>query len=447
MLALAYVLVLAIVALELPLAVSVADRVDTEVRSQARDQGGVVAALAADRLRAGDLRELERLVDAAAENVRGRVIVVDRQGLLLADSEASPRGRSYRGRPEIAAALGGRADQRERRSQTLDETLLATAVPVLRDGRPAGAVRVTQSVAAVDGAVRRAWAGLALVGVIVLALGLVAGWFIADQIARPIRRLDRAARRVGDGQLDTQADIEGSAEQRSLARSFNEMTARLERLVGSQREFVADASHQLRTPLSGLRLRIEAARAETRDPEARAELDGALAEVDRFAQTVGELLELSRAGERDVEGERVALEDLVSRAVERWEAAAADRGQRLVAESVNGAAALISVADGDRILDALVENALHYSPPGTAVTVSAGDRALRVRDEGPGLQPGEETVIFERFHRGSAGRSGPPGTGLGLAIAQELARRWGGDVTLRPASGGGTIADVRLPPA
>ncbi|HEV2062161.1 MAG TPA: HAMP domain-containing sensor histidine kinase, partial [Solirubrobacteraceae bacterium] len=423
-------LVLAIVALELPLAASVADRVDSEVRSQARDQARVVAALAADSLSAADARDLERVVETSAENVRGRVIVVDRERRLLADSQGTPRGRSYLGRPEIEAALAGRPDQRERRSQTLGERLLATAVPVVRDGRPVGAVRVTQSVAAVDRAVRRAWAGLALIGVLVLGVGLLAGSFVAAQIARPIRRLDRAARRVGDGDLDVEAAIEGSAEQRSLAQSFNEMTARLRRLVNSQREFVADASHQLRTPLAGLRLRIEAARADIDDDDARAELDGALAEVDRFAQLVGELLELSRAGERDLDGERVALADLVARAGRRWEGAAAQRGQRLVLNARNGGAAWISPADGDRILDALIENALHYSPPGTAVTIDAGDGGLEVRDEGHGLQPGEAPMVFQRFYRGSAARSGPTGTGLGLPIARELARRWGGDVTL-----------------
>ena len=116
---------------------------------------------------------------------------------------------------------------------------------MLRNGRPAGAVRITQSVEAVDRAVHRAWLGLALIGVAVLATGLLAGVLIAGQITRPLRRLDLAAQRVAEGDLGARAPVEGSAEQRSLARTFNVMTGRLERLVGSQGEFVADASHQL----------------------------------------------------------------------------------------------------------------------------------------------------------------------------------------------------------
>ncbi len=440
-------LVLAVVALEVPLASSVADRIDAEVRSQARAQADVVAASVADLLGPEDARERERLVDAAAERVRGRVIVVDANGDLLADSEGTPPGRSYAGRPEIETALAGRPDRRERRSETLGQTLLVTTVPVVSGRRTIGAARVSQSVEAVDRAKRRAWVGLALIGLIVLGLGLLAGSFVAGQIARPMRRLDRAARRVAEGDLATRAAVEGSAEQRSLAGTFNDMTARLERLVRSQREFVADASHQLRTPLTGLRLRVEAARGESADPAVDEELDAALAELDRLALMIDELLQLSRAGERTTAGERHALPELATRAAQRWAATAAERDQRLSASANGGGAAWISREDADRILDALVENALAYSPAGSDVEVLALAGSLEVRDRGPGLDPGEEEHVFERFHRGGAGREGAPGTGLGLPIARELARHWGGDVELRRRPGGGTVAEVRLPPA
>jgi signal transduction histidine kinase len=320
-------------------------------------------------------------------------------------------------------------------------------VPVLSGGRAAGAVRVSQSVEAVDRAVRRAWIGLALIGLLVLGLGLLAGSVVAGQIARPIRRLDRAARRVAEGELSTRAAVEGSAEQQSLAGTFNDMTARLERLVRSQRDFVADASHQLRTPLTGLRLRVEAARGESREPAVDEELDAALEELDRLALMIDELLQLSRAGERTTAGERLALPELATRAAQRWTAAAAERDQRLTATADGGGAAWLSREDADRILDALVENALGYSLAGSEVEVAALAGRLEVRDRGQGLAPGEEESVFERFHRGGAGRASAPGTGLGLPIARELARQWGGDVRLRARAGGGTVAEVTLPPA
>jgi signal transduction histidine kinase len=442
-LALAYVLVLAVVALGVPLASTLADRVDTEVRSEARGQAEVVAASASDLLVPPRERELQTLAETASRAVRGRVLIVDRRGLLLADSAGADIGRSYRTRPEVASALGGRVKQLERASATLEEDLLATAVPVVRGGT-IGAVRITQSTDAVDRAVRRQWLGLGLVGLLVVLLGLGVGWVLAGQVARPVRRLDHAARQVADGDLGVRARVEGSAEQQSLARTFNEMTERIGRLLESQREFVADASHQLRTPLAGLRLRIEAAAAETDDASAHEELRAAERELDRLAQMVAELLELSRAGESELPGETLDLTDAADRAAARWERAAADRDQHVRAVG-RGAEAWCARADLDRILDALVENALHYSPPGTTVTVEAGAQGIDVLDEGPGIDSAETETVFERFHRGTAGRRGPRGTGLGLPIARELARRWGGDVSLERRPEGGTAAHVRLP--
>ena len=445
MLALAYVLVLAVVALGVPLASTLADRVDTEVRSEARGQADVVAASASDYVSPLQRADLQQLATTSARTVRGRVLIVDERGNLIADSAGARFGRAYGTRPEIASALRGRPAQLERSSETLDENLLATAVPIIAGGQPVGAVRVTQSTEAVDRAVHRQWLGLALIGALVVLLGLAAGWVLAGQVARPVRRLDDAARAVAEGDLSVRAEVEGSAEQQSLARTFNEMTERIGRLLASQREFVADASHQLRTPLAGLRLRIEAAAAETESAGAREELRAAEQEVDRLAQMVAELLELSRAGERELPGDELGLTEAAQRTAERWEATAADRGQRVVAAG-EGATAFCARADLERILDALVENALHYSPAGTTVTVVAHGSGIDVLDEGPGVAADEAEAVFERFHRGTAGRRGPGGTGLGLPIARELARRWGGEVTIAPRESRGSVARLKLPP-
>jgi signal transduction histidine kinase len=288
---------------------------------------------------------------------------------------------------------------------------------------------------AVARATRRATLGLVAIGLLVLVLGLAAGAVIASQVAGPVRRLDEAARRVAEGDLSARAKPEGSAEQQRLAHTFNEMTARLERLVGSQREFVADASHQLRTPLSGLRLRLEEARASTGAADAHEEIDAGLRELDRLSAIVTELLVLSQAGEVDAPPERVDLEDAARRAVARWD------GVQAGGVPAEG---FCPPADLDRALDALVENALHYGDGEVEVRSRPG--ALEVLDRGPGLAANELTAVFERFHRGHAGRDGPAGTGLGLPIARELARRWGGDVTLVNRDDGGVRATVTVPP-
>ena len=432
-------LVLAVVALEVPLIISIRDRVDAEVESQALSQAEIIAATIDVR----DRESLDEVTEHAAEEVRGRVIVVGPGGRLVADSAGEERlGADYGSRPEIEAALGGDSFQEERRSDTLDETIVATAVPIRETGTGAtiGAVRVTQSVDAVDRATQRATLGLIAIGLLVLVLGLGAGALIAGQVAGPVRRLDQAARSVAEGDLSARAKIEGSTEQQRLARTFNDMTSRLERLVSSQREFVADASHQLRTPLSGLRLRLEEARASTADADAHEEIDAGLRELDRLSAMVTELLVLSQAGEVDAPPERVDLEDAARRAEARWDGA--DGGR--VRSSGDPADGFAPPADLDRAIDALVENAIHYG--NGEVEVRARPGAVEVLDRGPGLTDEELEAVFERFHRGAAGRSGPNGTGLGLPIARELARRWGGDVTLANRDDGGARATLTVPP-
>lgn len=438
LLALAYVLVLAIVALEVPLGLSLSDRVDGEVRSQARGQADIVAATVAGRLERDDPGALAAVARTAASNVRGRVILVDASGVVLADSAGTERvGTDYSDRPEIATALGGKVAQERRASETLDETILATAVPVATQGVTQGAVRITQSVDAVGRATRKAILGLVAIGLLVLGLGLGAGALIAGQIAGPLRRLDAAARRIAGGDLGARARVEGSAEQRRLAQTFNEMTARQERLLLAQRDFVADASHQLRTPLSGLRLRLEEARAATREPDAKAEIDAGIGELDRLSAIVTELLVLSQAGEADAPAREVDLRDAALRAAARW---GLDPP-----EGAEAAIAWCAVEDLDRVLDALIENAVHYGGPGARLTVRAD--AIDVSDDGPGLAEEELDAVFDRFHRGRAGRDGPSGTGLGLPIARELARRWGGDVRIANRRDGGAVATIGLPSA
>lgn len=449
--AFAYVLVLVIVALEVPLALNLSRRVDAEVKSEARGQAQLLASIASGRL--GDDADLKLLAERSARDVGGRVIVVGPKGRLLVDSAGEGlRASSYASRPEVAAALDGRAAQGERHSDSLDEDLLFTAVPVLRDGRTEGAVRVTQSVDAVNSEVRSDVLALIGVGVVALLLGLGVAWLLAGSLARPLRGLARTARRVADGDLDARAKVEGSAEQQEVSRSFNDMTGRLARALRAQQEFVANASHQLRTPLTGLRLRLEAAGLKARDPALERDLRAAEAETERLARLLTELLTLARERERPP-AQALDLAEVVEMAHDRWEARAEGSGHSLVVtagdEAVGAAVVGASSDDLAAILDNLIENALNYAPAGTEVELGWGvgdDEAwLAVRDRGPGLGDDDADRLFERFYRGAASRGGAAGTGLGLPVVEALAHRWGGSASLANRAGGGTRAEVRLP--
>jgi signal transduction histidine kinase len=444
--AFAYVLVLVIVALLVPLALNLSRRVDAEIRSEARGQAQLVAASVSGRLDERD--ELRRLASNSARDLRGRVIVVGERGRLLVDSEeAVPAGTSYASRPEIAAALRGEATQGERHSDSLDEDLLFTAMPVVSEGRREGAVRVTQSVDAVNGEVRSDVLALIGVAAVVLLLGLGLAWLLAGSLARPLRGLAATARRVAGGDLDARAREEGSTEQREVAAAFNDMTGQLARALRSQREFVANASHQLRTPLTGLRLRLEAASLKATDEDVERELVAAERETVRLARLLTELLTLARERERP-EPEQVSLAEVAHAAHERWEGPAETGGRVLVADGDGEPVVAATKADLAVVVDNLVENALNYSPIASTVTIEWGlDREsawLAVLDQGPGIGADERERVFERFFRGEASRDSE-GTGLGLSVVEALAERWGGSVRLADRPEGGTRCEVRLP--
>ena len=340
--------------------------------------------------------------------------------------------------------------QGTRRSASLDEELLFTAVPIVEGARRTGAVRVTQSVDAVRAEVRRDTLALIGLGVAALALGLLVAWMLAGYLSRPLRGLTAAARRVEAGDLDARAQEGGAREHREVAHAFNDMTERVGQSMAAQRDFVANAAHQLRTPLTGLRLRLEAAGLKADDDALRRDLDAGEHEAERLARTVTDLLTLAREGQRPPAPAPLALSAAGEAAVQRWRGVAEERDLGLALRDHSGGARVrASAEDVAAVLDNLVENALDHTAPGTTVAIeldaAGGDGRLAVLDAGPGLGPGEEERVFERFFRGSSRSSRPGGSGLGLTIVRVLARRWGGDARIATRPEGGARAEVRLP--
>ncbi|MEO8091177.1 MAG: ATP-binding protein [bacterium] len=446
--AFAYVLVLVIIALEVPLVSNISKRVDAEIKADAFAQAQLIATTANDDLDRPGV--LQGLVERSGRALGGRVIVVDDRGRILADS-AGPglRGSSYASRPEIAAALRGGTSQDTRESASLEQSILFTAVPVIHDRRPEGAVRVTQSVDAVQSEVNKDALALVGVGGVALLLGLGAAWVLAGFLARPPRKLAETAREVTAGDLGARAPEAGPREEREVAVAFNEMTARLAASLEAQRDFVADASHQLRTPLTGLQLRIEAAADIARSAEVVEELRAAELELERLTSLLTNLLALARGDERPPEGRAVSLERVARAALERWRSRAAERGQEIELIREPGTEVVSAGEDLGIILDNLIENAISYSPPGSEIAIDCGRAGrfglLAVSDQGPGLGADEAERVLERFYRGGAG-AGKPGTGLGLAIVRALSERWGGGTRLtNRVAGTGLRAEVRLP--
>jgi two-component system, OmpR family, sensor kinase len=444
-----YVLVVTLIALEIPLTLNFSARVDSEIRAEAGAAAHAIAAAASGRLTTRPA--LEALAADQAKRLDGRVLIVDQRGRVLVDSDGSAApGSPYASRPEIASALHGTETQGERHSSSLHANLLFTSVPIVDGGHTTGAVRVTQSVEGVHHQVRKDVLGLLALGAAVLLLGLGLAWALAGSLSRPLQNLAKAARRVAGGDMQARATPAGSSEQIEVANAFNDMTERLGRTLDAQRDFVANASHQLRTPLTGLRLRLESASLKTSDPDLQRDLAAGEQETERLAKLLANLLRLAQDGQRPAPA-RVGLGAAAGRAAERWHDQA-ERGGHSIELADDRDEVEIGATNGDldTILDNLVENALNYTPAGVPIALHWGrdhDEAfIAVLDRGLGLDENEADHVFDRFYRGRSSQGGSvPGTGLGLAIVETLARRWGGSASLVNRPEGGARAEVRFP--
>ena len=434
-----------IIALGVPLTVNLQRRATSELETQALIQAqGIAAQIGVENI--SDATRLEQIVTQAAAQVGGRVIAVDDRGILVADSKGpGSLGTSYAtsGRPEIGHALAGTPFSEIRDSIDLGHDIMATAVPIQDEQRLVGAVRITRSVQQANDNVRNVTLGLAAIGIAALVAGMLLAFGLAGSLSRPLTRLAAAARRLGEGDLSARAgDVSGASEVEELGQSFDEMADRLERSAQAQREFVANASHQLRTPLTAMKLRLEGAIAEAVDEELRGRLEAADREVDRLSGIVDRLLVMAREIEEGISAS-VDLREAVDRAVIRWNERAGQRDSTVVAQG-DGGSARVDPTDLDQILDNLLDNATAYAPG--EVTIESGGSNGRVfvavRDRGPGIAPQDLARVTERFYRGRGVPSG--GSGLGLAIARQLVEKWGGTLDVQSAHGEGTRVEVRL---
>ena len=269
---------------------------------------------------------------------------------------------------------------------------------------------------------------------IALALTTAVGAYFAHMVADDISRLQDAARKVADGNWRTQIPISAAGQLGQLARTFNEMQRRLAELDSARKQFIANASHELRTPIFSLGGFVELLEEEDPNPEERAEFVHTMRQqIERLTKLTADLLDLSQldAGALVMRARSVDLGSLAREVARELGPRADRRGSALELRTPDYPA--IARADPERVRQItriLLDNALTHTPEGTKVTVttySVNRRAeLTVSDEGPGIPRRVHSRIFERFYTAdSAG-----GSGLGLAIARELAQRMEGRITI-----------------
>ncbi len=352
-------------------------------------------------------------------------------------------------------------------SATRDDRLYVAAA-IIHDGRQIlGAIWLDTSLTLVNDDLRNRW--LALIGATIgaLVLGAFAAWRLEARIVRPLAELRRAAGRMAEGHLDARASgavsEAGTADELlALGKAFNTMAEQVEAMVARQREFVANASHELRAPLAAIKLRAESLANGALDPtsaqEYAAEID---TDVGQLAQLVADLLQLTRAedGTFSPPLEPIAPADVLTDAVRAIRPRVTLKRQQLTVDvSADLPDLFIYPSDLRIMVSNLLDNAIKYTPDCGIIRLTACSEKLNegsvlmieVRDSGPGIPPEDLPRVTERFFRvDRAHTRQTPGMGLGLAITLALARRYGGTLTLNSTgvAGEGTTAQLRLPVA
>ncbi len=404
---------LVLLSLEIPLGYVYSRAERERIITAAEDEAESVAAFASLSIAAGREDRLPPRVLHCAERIGGTVLIVGVHGRLLATSQPLSVGqrRSAAARPELRAALNGH-DAFDVRTSTIGGVRhLSMAAPIGHGERPQGAVWLTLPTDAVEGRVHRIWLILALAGLAILVAVAVVALVFARWTSRPIRELERAAHRLADGGLATPAPASsGPPEVRSLAATFNQTAARLEHLLASQRAFAAEASHQLKTPLAALRLRLDNLEPEV-SGHAHDCLTAAMTETDRLARMVEGLLAMARLEEGAVVPEPVDVDQVCADRLRTWAPLFEREDARLVLTGGPVGLALAAPGAVEQILDNLLSNALRAVPAGG--TVTPGAPALRLRPApAPSARSSDAAVLdrtaCDRRGAGDDGRTAAP---------------------------------------
>ncbi len=387
--------------------------------------------------------QLEALLRRAAQSTDSRVTLlgvrdvdgVPRPAFVIVDSQS--RSSPVAARFDVAAKA---ADGQTRAgTEVISGSRSAEVALPLPAGHPVWIAVFSQTLGEVSDNVALIKRQILIAGTIALALSLLAGFWAARAISRRLSRLDRAAQRVARGDF-APIPVDSSDELGQLARTFNDMQRRLAELDHARKQFIANASHELRTPIFSLGGFVELLDEEDPDPEARAEFVRTMREqVVRLTKLTTDLLDLSRldAGALEIAARTVDLGELATEIAREFGPAADLHGSRLEVRTPERRA--VAEADPDRvrqIIRILLDNAIGHTPEGVKVTVTTtqdhGRAELIVSDEGgPGIGPRSQARIFERFYTGDS----VSGSGLGLAIARELAERMEGRLSVVSSKG------------
>ena len=398
-------------------------------------------------------RDFKALVDSFAKEMNARVTILD-PGLTVRYS-SDPRVPVHieDRHPEILAALRQQDDHDIRFDEWTGEDRLFVAAPILGNNGIEGLVQLSVPMNEIRERVRSMWLTLMTATLALTTLFILASVFLGEQITRPLRRLTAAAHRLASGDLSMRMEMERQDELGDLAAAFDHMAEEISQLLARERAFVANASHELRSPVTSIQLRAELLQMTSPDDDRR---DRYIREIHQEAENLGHLLQQLLALDRAQAASKTLPDPLditpcIHQVIDLMQPLAQHAGLTMTADLPQSLPPVrLAEQDCQIILRNLLDNAIKYTPAGGWVKIVArvreDDVEIRVQDTGVGIPSQDLPYIFGRFYRVDKARD-RTGSGLGLAMVKEIVTGAGGEVQAESKEGEGTTLVVRLPRA
>ncbi len=404
-----------------------------------------------------DMKELEALCKDSGEAVQTRITTMDTAGKVVCDSDTDPTVmENHSGRPEIKKALSGSLGVDVHFSKEMSQQMIYVALPMKKDGAVIGIVRASKSLVHITDALKAMYIRIAIGGLAVAVLAVLISLIITRRIVKPLEAVKVGAERYARGDFEYRLRSFGAVEISSLAEVLNKMALQLMRLESMRKDFVANVSHELMTPITSIKGFVETLRdGAVADPERTKEFLSIIARhADRLSTIVEDLLSLSRLEQGVEKGqikfEKANLRQVLNEAVSLCEQRAREKDIAIELEIREDVVMDVNAPLLEEAVTNLIDNAIKYSERKKTVSVRAGKEGdsvvIKIIDRGCGISPEHLPRIFERFYRVDKARSREMGgTGLGLSIVKHIVSAHGGHVHVESEPGKGSTFSIYLP--
>ncbi|MBN1778110.1 MAG: HAMP domain-containing protein [Clostridiales bacterium] len=449
----------------------VGDYLFDDRRTQDQAAAEKLAVVVAPLFLNADIEALQQLLELTSGEMGGRLMVLDQSGKVQADSFSELNGKRLE-IPEVATVLlnektvdyGVHGFDPDRKLSIFsyfgslegleDDWVAYCSAAIVGGGKTVGVLLYSSSVGDLMESLVALQKNMLIYFIAAAVVAAVIALFLSRLITKPIDRLTRGIQRMGRGDLSVRVPVKGGGELRKLAETFNTMSEKLERLDKSRNQFVSNASHELKTPLSTMKILLENI---IYQPDMQANLRTEFltdvnSEIDRLNLIISDLLTMVSM---DTNAMRLRLEtfriaDVVTEVVQRLSVVAQQKHQEIKVSLADGCEMHADHAKLTQVIYNILDNAIKYTPPGGIIRMrlvrSGRNAVLTVADNGPGIPKEDQAHIFDRFYRVDKARSRDTGgTGLGLSIVRQFVLMHGGNVSVDSTEGGGTTFTVELP--